>query len=65
MCSSDLSRTGQEVLALFEALHDEGHTIVIVTHDPEIAARTHRRIVLRDGAIVADERVEAPVGGTR
>jgi len=59
------SRTGQEVLALFEALHDEGHTIVIVTHDPEIAARTHRRIVLRDGAIVADERAEASVGGTR
>jgi len=56
------SRTGQEVMALFEALHDEGHTIVVVTHDPEIAARTRRRIVLRDGAIVSDERVEALAG---
>jgi putative ABC transport system ATP-binding protein len=48
------SRTGEEVMALFERLHHEGHTIVLVTHDPEIAERADRKIVLRDGAVASD-----------
>ncbi|MCC7381961.1 MAG: ABC transporter ATP-binding protein [Deltaproteobacteria bacterium] len=47
-------RTGQEMLALFEALHRSGQTIVLVTHDPAIAERAERVIELRDGAVVAD-----------
>jgi putative ABC transport system ATP-binding protein len=50
------SRTGQEVLSLFDELHADGQTIVVVTHDAEIAAHARRRIVLRDGAIASDNR---------
>jgi len=50
------SRTGEDILGLFEALHAEGHTIVVVTHDPDVAARAARCIVLRDGRIASDER---------
>jgi len=53
------SRTGEEVMALFERLHHEGHTIVVVTHDPEIAERADRKIVLRDGAIASDQNAPA------
>ena len=50
------SRTGAEVLRMFEQLHAGGQTIVVVTHDAEVAAHAQRRIVLRDGAIASDER---------
>ena len=55
------SRTGEDILGLFEALHAEGHTIVVVTHDSEVAARAARRIVLRDGRIASDERKQPQV----
>src|SRR6266581_4822600 len=42
------SRTGEDVLELFEELHAESHTIVLVTHDPDVAARAARRVVLHD-----------------
>ncbi|HYM79897.1 MAG TPA: hypothetical protein VEY91_00640, partial [Candidatus Limnocylindria bacterium] len=58
------SRTGTDVMELFERLHGEGHTIVVVTHDPEIAARAHRRVVLRDGAIESDKPTAARTGET-
>ena len=48
------SRTGDDILALFEALHAEGQTIVVVTHEPDVAAKAQRRIVLRDGVISSD-----------
>jgi putative ABC transport system ATP-binding protein len=48
-------RTGGEIIGLFEQLNAEGVTIIIVTHDPEIARRTRRQIRIVDGAIVADE----------
>ena len=49
------SKTGQEILALFEQLNREGQTIVIVTHDANIAGRCRRTIRILDGKIVADD----------
>lgn len=54
------TRASADVLALFDELHDEGQTIVFVTHNTEIAMRLARRISIRDGEIVADERGNAP-----
>ncbi len=48
--------TGQEVMAVLERLHEEGGTVALVTHDPEIGARAQRRLRMVDGAIVSDER---------
>jgi putative ABC transport system ATP-binding protein len=48
--------TGQEVLSLLELVHHKGGTVVVVTHDPEIGARSHRRLRMLDGAIDADEK---------
>jgi len=45
------TRTGEEILALFDQLHAEGRTMIIVTHEREIAERCPREIVLRDGKI--------------
>jgi len=49
------TNTGQEVLALFRQLNAEGLTIVIVTHDLEVAAQAGRRVTFRDGLIVSDD----------
>ena len=51
--------TGQEVLALFDELNAQGLTLLIVTHDLEVAARARRRIAFRDGRVVSDERSPA------
>ena len=48
------TKTSQEIMLLFEKLHDEGNTIIVVTHEPEIAARAHRIITIRDGQIESD-----------
>ena len=48
------SRTSAEILDLFDQLHDRGRTIIIVTHEPDIAAHTQRTILLRDGRIESD-----------
>ncbi len=45
-------------MELFEALHQEGQTIVIVTHEPEIAEHCERVVLLRDGAVESDGPVE-------
>ena len=50
------SRTAAEILDLFAQLHAEGQTVVIVTHDPNVAARCHRRVRLHDGRIAEDVR---------
>ncbi len=50
------SVTTNEILTLLENLNAEGRTIIMVTHEPEVAERTKRAIVLRDGNIVTDER---------
>lgn len=46
------TKTSAEVMALIESVHADGVTVVIVTHDPEVAERTQRTIVLRDGQVV-------------
>jgi putative ABC transport system ATP-binding protein len=48
------SATGEEIVKLFEALHGAGHTIVLVTHEPKLAARCPRAIRLSDGRVVGD-----------
>ncbi|WIG97680.1 ABC transporter ATP-binding protein [Myxococcus sp. SDU36] len=48
------SATGEEIVRLFEQLHQAGHTLVLVTHEPKLAARCPRAIRLSDGEIVAD-----------
>jgi putative ABC transport system ATP-binding protein len=48
------SKTGAEILGLFERLHHTGNTIVLVTHEPDVAAFAHRTIHLRDGEIEQD-----------
>jgi putative ABC transport system ATP-binding protein len=48
------SHTGGEILALFQALNQEGHTVLLVTHDPGVAARAQRQVELRDGRIARD-----------
>ena len=53
------SKTGAEVLQLFGDLHAQGNTVVLVTHDPSIAARAERRVELHDGRIVAPETAAA------
>jgi putative ABC transport system ATP-binding protein len=50
------SATGEEIMALFARLHEGGNTIILVTHEPDIAQHAHRIIRLRDGKIERDER---------
>jgi len=51
------SKTGEEIMALFEDLHRQGNTIILVTHEADIAAHAHRVNRLRDGKIERDEEV--------
>jgi putative ABC transport system ATP-binding protein len=53
------TKTGEEVLALFRELHEQGNTVVLVTHDPGIAARAERRVVLCDGLILQEGAEQA------
>lgn len=48
------SSTGKDILKLFLGLHDEGRTIILVTHDEQVATQCRRRITLADGQIVAE-----------
>lgn len=55
------SRTSEEIMALFQDLNRAGKTVVIVTHEDEIAQHCNRIIRFRDGVIQADEKVENPI----
>ena len=48
------SATGASILELLRELHADGTTIVVITHDPDVAAATHRRVEIRDGSITSD-----------
>ncbi len=52
------SKTSVEIMALFEKLHAEGNTIIVVTHEHDVAERAHRIISIRDGNIEKDERIK-------
>jgi len=52
------SRTGEEILALFDAIHREGRTVLMVTHEADVARRTERIVHILDGRVEASERVE-------
>jgi len=51
------SKTGEEIMMLFEELHRQGNTIILVTHEADIAEHAHRAVRLRDGKIETDEPV--------
>jgi putative ABC transport system ATP-binding protein len=53
------SKTGQEILSLFRKIHAQGNTVIIVTHDRDIAQHAHRIIIIKDGKITKEERKEA------
>jgi putative ABC transport system ATP-binding protein len=53
------TQTGQEVLALFKQLNRDGLTLILVTHDLEVAAAARRQVAFRDGLIVSDQQVAA------
>ena len=51
------SKTGEEIMGLFEELHHQGNTIILVTHEADIAEHAHRVVRLRDGLVETDEPV--------
>jgi putative ABC transport system ATP-binding protein len=51
------SKTGYEILNLFHKIHSQGNTIIMVTHDPDIAQQAQRIIYIRDGKIEREERL--------
>ena len=50
------SKTGEEILALFKRLRDDGHTVILITHDAHVAAHADRTYVMRDGELHAETR---------
>lgn len=56
------TKTGDEILAVFQHINDEGKTVIVVTHDPDVAAKARRTIVLRDGQMVdrAGKKIKKP-----
>ena len=57
------SKTGVEIMALFARLHQAGNTIVLVTHEADVAAHAHRQILIRDGQVEKDfVQAPAPLG---
>lgn len=54
------SRTGEEIMALFNELYRKGNTIILVTHEEEIARHSNRILRIKDGLIASDERIVGP-----
>ena len=57
------SKTGDEIMALFDDLQAQGNTIIVVTHEPDIAEFAHRIVTIRDGAIYSDHPSSRMSGG--
>ncbi|POP49219.1 macrolide ABC transporter ATP-binding protein/permease MacB [Superficieibacter electus] len=57
------SRSGEEVMAILHQLRDRGHTVIIVTHDPEVAAQAERIIEIRDGEIISNPPARTTASG--
>jgi putative ABC transport system ATP-binding protein len=55
------SKTGVEIMSLFEDLHRQGNTIILVTHENDIASHAHRIVQLKDGLVESDTRSHEPV----
>ncbi len=55
------TRTGEEIMAIFQQLNKEGKTVVVVTHEPDIAQHAKRIIRFKDGHVVSDEAVAKPM----
>jgi putative ABC transport system ATP-binding protein len=55
------TRTGEEIMAIFQRLNSEGKTIIVVTHEPDIALHAKRVIRFKDGHVISDEPVESPI----
>lgn len=58
------TKTSEEIMAVFEELNRNGRTIVMVTHEPDIAKHAGRRVHVRDGAVETDESVSRPISPT-
>ncbi len=52
--------TSREIMALFDELHAAGNTVILVTHEPDIAEHARRQVVLRDGLVVEDRQIPGP-----
>ncbi|MDX1407634.1 MAG: ATP-binding cassette domain-containing protein, partial [Saprospiraceae bacterium] len=55
------SKTSYEIMGIFDELHKAGNTIIVVTHEPDIAQHTHRMVRLRDGLVESDEINPDPI----
>ena len=56
------SRTGEEIMGLFDHLHAEGNTVILVTHEQHVAGHARRSIAILDGLVAADERRDGQPG---
>ena len=54
------SKTGVEIMALFDELHREGNTLIVITHEREVAEYSRRIIFIKDGVISSDEKNDRP-----
>jgi len=52
------SKTTHDIMKLLQDINNEGKTIIVVTHEPDVAAQTKRNVILRDGIIESDEFIE-------
>lgn len=55
------TKSGEEIMEIFQRLNDEGVTIVLVTHEPEIAQHTKRIVLFRDGCLIEDKKVDKQI----
>ncbi len=58
------SRTSEDVMAVFQALNAQGRTIVLITHEPDVARFARRVVVFKDGCVLSDDRVEQRQAGS-